>query len=145
MQVKLQGLFVALVCISTLFVCKSSCVFRQLGGASWARTALQQQCWEVRERSKGVYLHFDALGVWNPLTRPRCLLHLCHAHNDKHKPRTLPTLAPPRTDKVWIISSLVMVRLDECSNICMMMNCTAARGQPCSVGPQNHSPGRRVS
>lgn len=142
MQVELQGLSSTGACMCIyIYICLRVCLcFKALGEAPGC-TLLSgvRWCW-VWIGGCTYLLQNDIWGVRTPLyTCSRCLFCLCLAHNDAHTLTNTHHPAPPPRDMVWIISSFAMVRLDQCMNICTMMNCTAPERQPCSVRPQSRA------
>lgn len=129
MQVELLGLQSLRVC-ACLQICVKH-VFRGIWGhrevAGYRRLSTERWCCGGKVWGRCIFLlQFDVWGSCTPFCT--CSLHLfclCLAHNDAN-PLAAPS--PPRRDKVQIISSFVMAQLDQCMNICMMMNCTA----PCN-------------
>lgn len=144
MQVELQGLSSTGACMCIyIYICLRVCLcFKALGEAPGC-TLLSgvRWCW-VWIGGGGAHTCYRMIyGGSVPPCIPVPVAYsvsawhtMMHTHLQTHT-----TPAPPPRDMVWIISSFAMVRLDQCMNICTMMNCTAPERQPCSVRPQSRA------
>lgn len=88
------------------------------GAAGYMLLPNEGWCWGGWSGGAGEWVYLlqhDIWGVRTPLrTCSRCLFCLCLTHNNTHTNTLTHTLPPaaPSWDKVWIISSFVMVPLD---------------------------------